>query len=377
LKAFRPRWPAARVGYGIVDRRAPALRPANVLDGMSLKKIAEELGLSLTTVSRALNGYPEVAETTRHAVLSAAARHRYMPDRRARALALGRSGAVGIVFPITPGDLGDLQFLEVANAMSERFAGAGLDLLIMSASADDELTVYRRAIEGRRVDAFVVARTRVDDARLALLQTSGVPFVAYGRSAHFGAPYAWCDFDNAAGARMAAERLIGWGHRRLGYLGAPTVYNFAAQRFDGYAAAVEAAGLELPAAAVQRCALDRRSGYSAMQQLLGLAEPPTAVLVDNHLAGVGAVHAALQAGRTLGRDLSVIVYDGLGRDSVIRSSITSIDQPTANLVGQTLAELVLARLQGEAAENLQRLHMPVMVAGDSDGPPCTPLASAA
>ena len=336
---------------------------------MSLKKIAEELGLSLTTVSRALNGYPEVAKPTRVAVQEAAARHHYQPDARARGLALGRADAIGIVFPITPSDLGDLQFLEVANAMSERFAQVGLDLLIISASAKDELTAYKRAIAGRRVDAFVVPRTKVDDERLALLHNSETPFVAYGRSANFAPAYAWFDFDNVAGARMAAERLIGFGHRAIGYLGAAPIYNFAAQRFHGFSAALRSAGLTLDRNAVQRVALDRRSGYTAMQRLLALPQAPTAVVVDNHLAGVGAVHAALQAGCVLGRDLSVIVYDGLGPDSVIRSPITSINQPTASLVGMMLAELVLARLKGVAPESLQRLRLPELLIGQSDGPP--------
>ncbi len=336
---------------------------------MSLKKIAEELGLSLTTVSRALNGYPEVAEATRIAVQQAAARHHYQPDLRARGLALGRADAVGIVFPITPSDLGDLQFLEVVHAMSESFAQVGMDLLIISATAKDELAAYKRAIAGRRVDAFVVARTKVDDDRLELLNSNRMPFVAYGRSANFAAPYAWFDFDNVAGARMGTERLIGFGHRTIGYLGAPPAYNFAAQRFQGFTGALQGAGLTLDLNAVQRFALDRRSGYAAMQRLLALPEPPTAVLVDNHLAGAGAVHAALHAGRVLGVDLSVIVYDGLGPDSVIRSPITSIDQPTADLVGTLLAELVLARLKGVAPESLQRLRMPALLAGESDGPP--------
>jgi len=336
---------------------------------MSLKKIAEELGLSLTTVSRALNGYPEVAESTRIAVQKAAVRLHYQPDARARGLALGRADAVGIVFPITPSDLGDLQFLEVAHAMSERFAQAGMDLLIISASVKDELTAYKRAIAGRRVDAFIVARTKVDDDRLELLQSRRVPFVAYGRSANFAAPYAWFDFDNVAGARMGTERLIGFGHRAIGYLGAPPAYNFAAQRFEGFTGALHSAGLAPKLDAVQRCALDRRSGYAAMQRLLALPEPPTAVLVDNHLAGIGAVHAALHAGCVLGQDLSVIVYDGLGPDSVIRSPITSIDQPTATLVGTLLAELMLAQLKGAAPESLQRLRMPALLAGESDGPP--------
>lgn len=336
---------------------------------MSLKKIAEELGLSLTTVSRALNGYPEVAQPTRLAVQEAAARHHYKPDARARGLALGRADAVGIVFPITPGDLGDLQFLEVANAMSERLAQAGLDLLIISATAKDELSAYRRAIAGRRVDAFVVPRTRLDDERLELLQQSEMPFIAYGRSANLRAPYAWFDFDNVAGARLAAERLIGLGHRAIGYLGAAPDYNFAAQRFEGFLGALRDAGLALAPDAVQRGALDRRSGYSAMQRLLAVPEPPTAVLVDNHLAGVGALHAALNAGLVLGRDLSAIVYDGIGPDSVIRSRITSVDQPTAGLVGTMLAEMVLERLTGVEPQALQRLRMPVLSIGESDGPP--------
>ncbi len=336
---------------------------------MSLKQIAKELGLSLTTVSRSLNGYPEVAESTRAAVAAAATRLRYQPDARARGLALGRAGAVGLVFPATPGDLGDLKFLEMIHALSESFGEQGIDLLIIAATAHGELDAYRRAIASRRVDAFVVARTRVADERLEMLQAAQMPFVAYGRSAEFGHPYAWFDFDNAAGAHMATQRLIDFGHQRVGYVGAPAIYNFGELRYQGFGTALRGAGLAVDPALVQRIALDRRSGYAAMQHLLALPEPPSAVLVDNHLAGVGAAHAALHAGRVLGQDLSLIVYDGLGPDSVIRSPITSITQPTAQLVGSVLAELLLARIAGAPIESLQRLRMPLLAAGDSDGPP--------
>ncbi|KQP20583.1 substrate-binding domain-containing protein [Pseudorhodoferax sp. Leaf267] len=334
---------------------------------MSLKKIATELGLSLTTVSRALNGYPEVAQATRAAVLAAAARLHYQPDPGARGLALGRGDAVGLVFPITPGDLGDVLFLTVAAALSERLEEAAMDLLIVS-TAGDELAAYQRAIRGRRIRAFVVPRTRVHDARLALLQQQGVPFVAYGRSPGLATDYAWLDFDNERGARLATRRLTGLGHRRIAYLGAPAEYNFAALRFDGFCAELAAAGLAPSPPLLLRQALDRRSGYAAMQQLLALPQPPTAVLVDNHLAGVGAVHAALHQGRSLGRDLSLIVYDGLGTDSVIRTAITAVQQPGPAQIGRVLAELTLARLEGAPPATLQRLHQPVLVPGDSDGP---------
>ncbi|KAF1048210.1 substrate-binding domain-containing protein [Xylophilus sp.] len=334
---------------------------------MSLKRIAEELGLSLTTVSRALNGYPEVAAATREAVREAAARLDYQPNATARGLALGRANAVGLVFPVTPGDLGDSLFLEVAAAMGGRFARENIDLLIISAQPDAEMAAYERAIRARRVDAFVVARTRVEDARLALLQERGVPFVAYGRSDGLRTPYAWFDFDNERGARLAAERLLGLGHRRIGYLGAPQEYNFAAQRFAGFGAALSAAGLA--PAAVQRVGLDRASGFAAMQGLLALDAPPTAVLVDNHLAGVGAVHAVLSAGLAPGRDVSLIVYGGLDADALVPSAVTAVRPPTPAATGLALAELVLGRLRGEPVEGLQVLRQPALEIGASDGPP--------
>ena len=335
---------------------------------MSLKRIASELGLSIATVSRALNGYPEVAQRTREAVLAVAARLGYQPDLRARSLALGRPDAVGLVFPITTGDLGDVQFLGVAAALSERLRQASLDLLIVSTSADDEVAAYRRAIRGRHIGAFVVPRTRVHDARLALLQDHGVPYVAYGRSAGLAEDYAWLDADNEKGARLATRRLIDLGHRRIAYLGAPADYNFAALRFCCFSAELASAGLAVHPPMVLRQALDRRSGYAAIQQLLALPEAPSAVLVDNHLAGVGAVHAALQAGLRLGQDLSIIVFDGLGTDSIIRSAITAVMQPEPAQVGLLLAELILARLDGVPMATLQRLHEPMLLAGDSDGP---------
>jgi LacI family transcriptional regulator len=334
---------------------------------MSLKKIAAELGVSLTTVSRALNGYPEVAQSTRAAVAAAARRLNHRPDVRARSLALGRGAAVGLVFPVTPGDLGDPLFLAIATRMGERLARADLDMHIIAASSDGELQVYQRALG--HIAAFVVPRTRVRDQRLALLQARGVPFVAYGRSEHFAEPYAWLDFDNAMGARLATERLIGFGHRDIAFIGAPAAYNFATLRLRGFMRAMLAGGLRVNPAMVQQVGLDLGAGYAAMVRLLDQPVPPTAVLVDNHLAGVGAVHAALRAGKVLGKDLSIIVYDGVGADAVVlQNAITAVVQSTTQSVADTLVDFTLARLKGEPPETLQHLGLPELLPGDSDGP---------
>lgn len=331
---------------------------------MSLKQIANELKLSLTTVSRALNDYPEVAESTRRLVQDTASRIGYRPNATARRLALGRADAVGMVLPIVPGQLAsDVQFLTVAAAMTERLAREGLDLLLVSPPVDQELAAYERAIAARRVDAFVVARTQVHDERLALLSERGVPFLAYGRTDHLdAATYAWLDFDNHAGGALAGQYLIDQGCRRLGYIGAPALYSFAAQRHGGFVSvlqAVAAGGAVLPEAAVRRDAFDPLAGYQAMQALLALdaGQRPQAILVDNDLAAQGAIQAVSERGLRLGRDLALVVYGDWPRGSA-PAGLVSVRQASASETGAELAEMTLALLRGEPAGGLQRLHAP-------------------
>ena len=331
---------------------------------MSLKRIAAELNLSLTTVSRALNDYPEVAEGTRRLVQAAAQRMGYQPNATARRLALGKADAVGMVLPIVPGHLAsDVQFLTVAAAMTERLARDGVDLLLVSAPVDQELQAYERAIAARRVDAFVVARTRVQDERLQLLAGHGMPFLAYGRAEQSRLPaHAWLDFDNHAGGRQAAEHFLAGGLRRMGYIGAPAGYSFAAQRHAGFVSALQAApGAALPEAAVRRDAFDPLAGYRALRDLLALppAERPQAVLVDNDLAGQGALQALKEQGLQPGRDLEVAVY-GEWPDGMAPAGLLCVRQASSAATGAELAEMVLDLLRGVPPQELQRLHPPAL-----------------
>ncbi|MDP9901882.1 substrate-binding domain-containing protein [Variovorax ginsengisoli] len=329
---------------------------------MSLKQIAAELNLSLTTVSRALNDYPEVAEGTRRLVQEVARRIGYRANATARRLALGKADAVGMVLPIVPGHLAsDVQFLTVAAAMTERLAQEGVDLLLVSSPVDQELRAYERAIATRRVDAFVVPRTQVHDARLKLLAERDVPFVAYGRTedGHL-ATHAWLDFDNQSGGRQAGEHLLARGRRRMGYVGAPAVYSFAAQRFAGFVSALEAtADATLPHAAVRRDAFDPLAGYQAMQALLTLnaQERPEAVLIDNDLAAQGALQAVKEHGLQLGQDLALVVYGELPAEAAPRG-LACMRQASSAETGVELAEMVLALLRDEPIAGLQRLHQP-------------------
>lgn len=335
---------------------------------MDLKQLSARLGLSPTTVSRALNGYPEVSERTRERVIEAAKEVGYEPNVTARRLARGAVDAIGIVHPAGAGHLDDPRFLEVVDGLTERFSKAGIDLLIASARQKEELATYKRLLQGRRVDGFIVHHTRRVDPRLDYLGECGAPFVAYGRT-DTPDSYAWFDFDNALGSSLAVRRLQGFGHRRIAYLHAPLELHFAYQRHQGYLDAMHAAGLPVDPSLVVPAGFGRRGGYEAMKKLLDRAEGPTAVIVDNNLCGVGVLRCALDAGLEIGRQLSLIVYDGVPVDSVVTSvQVTSIEQPTSYDVGVQLAELMFGVLAGQPVRELQTLWSPRIAAGSSDGP---------
>jgi LacI family transcriptional regulator len=333
---------------------------------MDLKTLSSMLGLSQTTVSRALNGYSDVSERTRERVVEAARSHGYRPDPTARRLAVGRADAVGIVYHLGPDDLGDPFFIEVISGISETLDKREIDLIIASAPAD-EMRSFVRLVSGRRVDGLIVPRTRVVDPRIEMLQRVGFPFVAYGRTAD-PRKYAWLDIDNQVGLRLAVDRLASLGHERIALVSGPSELNFVAERRLGYLAGLRAAGLRADPARMITGQFSRRGGYQAMTELLRRRRRPTAVIVDNNLSAAGAVSALLDAKIEVGPEMSVIVYDGLPPDMLLAEEVTRVEQPDHHQVGGRLARMMLALLDGEKPNRLQVLLQPHLKIGKTDGP---------
>lgn len=332
---------------------------------MNLKSLALKLGMSKTTVSRALNGYPEVSAATRERVLAAARDAGYEANPMARSLAVGRTNVFGIIYPLLPSDLGDPMFLGVVAGMSAALEKRGMNLIIAPVSQHNELPSYQQMVRGRRVDGLVVSRTLVHDERIAYLLAQGFPFVAHGRSA-LDQPYAWFDYDNAAGIARAVDCLLAHGHSRIALLSAPLELNFASQRKHSFVASLRRAGLAADPRYLVENTLDRRSGYQAMQQLLACTPRPSAVIVDNHLSGVGAVRALMDAGVAIGKEVSVIVWGGM-EGSLVELDVTTIDQPDPAGAGAKMIEMLAALIGGTPAVDLQVLWQPVLLPGATVG----------
>ena len=287
---------------------------------MSLARIARSLGISVTTVSRALAGYDDVAAATRERVQAEAARIDYRPNATARRLRSGRSEAIGVVLPAAPGQFDDPFFLRMLSAIGPALAKARLDLLVTTARPGaDEMRAYRHLVESRKVDGILLARTRRHDERIGFLLDRDFPFVAHGRSEE-PRPVASIDIDGEAACRAACERLLGFGHRRIALINALPIYLCAHHRAAGWRAAAGTGQ------ALREVEPTEENGFLAMQDLLR-TERPTAVLCATDRLAVGALHALSHAGLRAGRDVSIIGYDDLPLATYTDPPLTTIAQP--------------------------------------------------
>lgn len=330
---------------------------------MNLKELSGILGISQTTISRALNGYPEVNKNTRKRVEEAAKKYGYSPSSIARRLAGKNVEAVGVVYPVE-GDLGSSPiFLEMIRTLSKRLAQEQIDVFITLASQEDEISVYERLVAGGRVDSFVVVATRRDDARIKWLKERKIPFVTHGRT-QVESSYTWFDVDNRAGVNMAAKKLIELGHKRLCLINASEEFDFACERKLGLMDAIEQAGAGLPSPLVYQGLMDEASGAKCTEQALSSDHPPTAIICSSVLSAQGAARAIAARGLRLGQDISLIAWeDRVSKITVPELSV--IDAP-AGISGECIGELMLQVLRNKDAEMIAgELQQPSLVLNGS------------
>lgn len=334
----------------------------------TLKELADQLGLSVPTVSRALNGYADVSEATRLRVARAAEAMGYRPNPIARQLRTQRTDTIGLIIPGARGQFADPFFLSFLDGIGTALRESGLDLLVTSAPpGPEEMETYRRWVEGRRVDGFIIGRTRVQDERVTYLSEAGIPFVCHGRT-NAAKPYPYLDIDGRAGFYRATAYLLELGHTRIGFIGAPPEYQFAHHRLAGYLEAMQAHGLQPEADWIRPGNLTETSGAEVALTLLRRDARPTALLCANDAMALGAVYAAQQLGLTVGADVSIIGYDDIPVSRFISVPLTTLRQPNRE-VGSRLVELLKARLAGAPAEALQEIWEPELVQRASAGPP--------
>lgn len=334
---------------------------------MTLDQLAAALGLSKTTVSRALAGYSDVSAKTRAKVEEAARKAGYRPNPLAQRLRSGRAEAVGLVIPTDRGAFADPFFLDLLTSLSQALAEQELELLVSAADqGEQEMAALHRLVEGKRVDGVVVVRTRWEDPRIRYLLDHEVPTVCHGRT-YEQRPYAFVDMDGEAAFRAVVERLTGFGHRRIGYIGLTPDLSYSRYQREGYLDGLRAAGLPLSSELMIEGRAGEEFGESATQELLALPEPPSAVLCATDLEAIGALRAIEGAGLEAGSDISVIGHDDLPAARYTKPPLTTLRQPRA-AVGVRLARMLAELMAGADPSQLREIWCPELIPRESDGP---------
>lgn len=337
----------------------------------TLKDISAELGLSVATVSRALNGFPEVNARTRDRVRALADQIGYRPNRTAQRLVTGRSGMVGMIAKINPDMSADQTFLDILTGLTAALAARDIDLVLAVDQADDPVVPYQRMLERDILDGFILNAPVPDDPRVAFLTARGIPFVVHGQTAPV-VHYPFYGIDNARVSADAVDLLTALGHRRIALINGPAHLSYAVDRRDGFMAAMRAVGQRVPDGFMTRGAVTDADGYTAALAVLsgrrGLR--PTAIVCATTLLAAGVLRAAADLALPVPGQLSVIAHDdGLPelQATHLVPALTVTRSPLRDAC-VPLADHLADRIDGVPADRLQTLRVADLIVRTSTGP---------
>ncbi len=337
---------------------------------INLKKLSEILGLSQTTVSRALNGFPEVSEKTRVRVQQAADGLNYRPSPSAASLATGKTRAIGHVIPISEHRMINPHFSDFLAGASEAYAAAGYDILLRMAPAGEEEDIYRDFASRRRVDGVVVHGPKTVEPRIDLLKSINLPFVVHGRSGSDTDTYSWLDVNNLNAFQQGTQLLIDQGHTRIALVNGLESMNFALRRRAGFEAALEANNIAADSRYICSADMTETYGHDATVAQLALKNPPTALMFASILPAMGGVRALNELGLRAGKDVAIITYDD--QLSFLQSPdgenttpfFTSISS-SIQAAGKRVAEMLLAQIDDSSRSPLNELWEAEIVQGQT------------
>jgi len=321
----------------------------------TLRTIAEMTGFAITTISRALNNAPELSEETRTRVQKVAAEVGYVPDRTALRLKTGRTHVISLILDPHDEILGFGQ--SMVSGLTEALRGTSYHLVITPMFTNGApIDPIRYLLRNKAADGVIFSRTQPDDDRVKLLMEENFPFVSHGRTA-FPSPHPYVDYDNYAFAHHAVMRLKAKGCRKVTIILPPMRFSFGHHLKDGFMAAIRETGLTFEI--LEGATLDNTADDIRLAAMRRAAEPdsPDGFICTGDAAALSVMAGLTDAGRKIGEDVHVVVKQTSGIFSQVRPRVDTIFEDTA-LAGQQMGELLLRRIQGEPAENLQILHEP-------------------
>jgi LacI family transcriptional regulator len=304
---------------------------------ITIKDVAQAAGVSVASVSRALNGHTSITAETREHIMAVVKRMRYTPHVGARSLTTSFTNTIGVLLPDLYGDF----FSEIIRGIDVAARDRGLHLMVSSLHGDaDEVAQSIRTMRGR-VDGLLVMSPHVDAALLSDNLPEDLPIVLMS-SAAGGTQYAAISVDNYSGAYAMVAHLVGQGYRRIAFLSGPADNFEARERLRGYSAAL-AALTPQAAAQVYEGDFSEESGQRVGQMLAAAHNRPDALFAANDMMAIGALLALRQAGIELPSQIALAGFDDIRIARYVTPALTTVRVPIADLGMQAL-ELLHAQI---------------------------------
>ena len=315
---------------------------------VTIYEVADEARVAISTVSRVLNGSPEVSDATRSKVQAAIEKLQFQPQRIAKSLAQQATTSLAVALPSAT----SLFYVEILKGVKDVLRDRDIDLLLCNLGSSNPEQTLQRFLGRGAVGGLLLVSLPIDAALSEQLLRMHAPVVSIGgRNADFDS-FWW---DDEAGARIATEHLLGLGHRRIGFI-TSQAWSFAAEpRLRGYRSALESAGIAFDPELVAVGTTTKHAGFSeeagaeAMASLLRLDDAPTAVFASSDVQAFGAWAYARDNGLVVPRDVSIHGYDDLKLSRYL--DLTTINQQMQS-VGRQATERLLSRMGSRSDERL-------------------------
>lgn len=313
--------------------------------GITMKDIAAKLGVSESTVSRAINNKAGVGESTRQKILDIARKYNYQPNLLARNLARQESNMIGLILP----DISSSFYSEVTRAIQDIATENGYQVIVCNTDGDEKReATYIEWLQGNKIAGIIFLGDGLANNKIINLGLSGYPIVLANRLVE-EVMLPSVIIDNNTGAFEATKHLLEREHKRIALINGPKDNLASQNRLQGYQQALKEYHLDYDSQLIINKDWSRECGYQGFLELLNLEEPPTAIFAANDLIAVGVIDAIKMGGYLIPEEIAVVGFEDTIVTSIIEPPLTTVAQPMYEL-GANSAQKLFALIEDEDIE---------------------------
>lgn len=303
----------------------------------TIKDIAKELGVSVSTVSRALNNHPDISKETKEEVLRVIKQLNYTPNAVARSMIHRKTYTIGLMLP----DITDPFLSSMAHGVEDVLSDSGYSIIYgnMSRRPDKEKRFLNSVVE-RKMDGIIVTPDFMDEETIDLLQRLKIPVVFLRRRPPAELDFPFVDVDHYKGSCDAIHYLISLGHREIGFIGMPEFSFTGQERYRGYVDTLQHYGIAPNPIGVAFEGRTTAHGYQGMEKLAAQYEGMTAVFAANDMLGIGILEWLAVHEKQVPEQMSVIGFDNLEFADLHWIKLTTVAQPRMEM-GKKAANLLM------------------------------------